>query len=112
MESLVNIFFNFLSGPHHGVGVMPRESDDALRSCMAAENVCWLSAFNAKNVEKMQEMYAADAVLIPRRADHHGRWAIGEFWHARMIAGVRDPTFEILNMTLPARTCIRLQIGQ
>jgi ketosteroid isomerase-like protein len=98
-EGFVNTHFNFILDLCHGFGALPNGSGDALRSSMEAENARWLSAFNTQNVEKLQETYTADAVLIPPGAPiTNGPRAIGEFWHARMKAGVRDHTFEILNI--------------
>lgn len=93
----MNIYFNFISGLRHELGAMPHTSGDALRSSMEAENARWLSAFNQQHVEEFGETYTADAALIhPGELISNGPRAIGEFWHVRIKASVREHTFEVL----------------
>lgn len=91
--------FNFNSIFHSKHEATPGANGGDLRTSMEAENARWLAAFNSQRIEELQQTYTADAVLIPPGAPSvSGPQAIGEFWQIRMKSGVRDHTFEIMDL--------------
>jgi uncharacterized protein (TIGR02246 family) len=71
---------------------------EELRSAMERANAEFLEAFNRPNPGGFAELYTPDAILLfsglPPKT---GPEAITQFWEARIRAGARDHTFEIVN---------------
>lgn len=91
--------FEYIANLTHVLFAAPAGGGDNLRSVMQAENERWLAAFNTQDTEKVRATYTEDAVLIPPGAPiANGQEAIGKFWEARMQSGVREHTFEMVDV--------------
>jgi uncharacterized protein (TIGR02246 family) len=76
----------------------PARADD-VRPAMEAANAQFLAAFNTPNPSAFLPLYAADAVLFFQGAPPvKGPEAIKQFWESRIKAGVRDHTFDIMEI--------------
>ena len=74
----------------------PTKADD-VRPAMEAANARFLAAFNTPNPAAFLSLYTADSTLFFQGAPPiSGPEAIKQFWEARIKAGVRDHTFDII----------------
>src|SRR6267378_729589 len=78
-------------------GKMARADD--IRPAMEAANAQFLAAFNTPNPSAFLPLYTADAVLFFQGSPPvKGPEAIKQFWESRIKAGVRDHTFDIIEV--------------
>jgi ketosteroid isomerase-like protein len=73
---------------------------DDLRTAMEHAKKKWLDAFNTANVSAFLSQYTDDAVLIPQEVMEpiKGPKAISEWWDAEIKAGVRNHTFQVVEI--------------
>ena len=76
----------------------PARADD-VRPAMEAANAQFLAAFNTPNPSAFLALYTPDAVLFFQGSPPvKGPEAIKQFWESRIKAGVRDHTFDIIEI--------------
>jgi uncharacterized protein (TIGR02246 family) len=74
----------------------PTRADD-VRPAMEVANAQFLAAFNTPNPAAFLSLYTVDSTLFFQGAPPiTGPEAIKRFWEARIKAGVRDHTFDII----------------
>lgn len=79
------------------VGGMTRADD--VRAAMERANAQFLAAFNTPNPAAFLPLYTKDAVLyFQGSAPVTGPEAIKQFWESRIKLGIRDHTFDIIEM--------------
>ena len=79
------------------VGGVTRADD--IRPAMERANAEFLAAFNTPNPSGFLPLYTADSVLFFQGAPPvSGPIAIKEFWESRIKLGIRDHTFEIIEI--------------
>lgn len=71
-----------------------------LRAAMEADNARWLAAFNSPNPADFVNLYTSDARLLPpgEQPITGGPEAIRQFWESKIKMGVKEHTFEIVNV--------------
>ena len=95
----MRISWKWIFGLYISVFAVTSAWSDDLRSAMEAENARWLTAFNSQNAAALPAIYTDDAQLIPPGAPiANGVDAIHKFWEAKIKGGIRDHTFEIVNI--------------
>jgi uncharacterized protein (TIGR02246 family) len=82
------------------VGPLVARAEEDLRAYMEADNARWLAAFNSGNPAAFASMYTKDAVVLPPGGQPvtGGPDAIVKFWDARIKLGLKDHTFEVVNV--------------
>ena len=72
---------------------------DDIRPAMERANAQFLAAFNTPNPSAFLPLYTADSVLFFQGAPPvSGPVAIKEFWESRIKLGIRDHTYEIIEI--------------
>ena len=80
-----------------------------LRPAMERANAAFLEAFNRPNPAGFAALYTSDAVLLfGGLPPVTGPAAITQFWEARIKAGVRDHTYEIVDAWADGRYTFQL----
>jgi uncharacterized protein (TIGR02246 family) len=74
------------------VPLVPRDAEAIIRKY----GQDWAQHWNAKNLDKVVEAYAADAVYLPpRHAAVHGREAIRDYFRGALAHGATDLKYEV-----------------